>query len=284
MEIQPHLSVLKVSGDDALSFLQGQLTNDITVADKAWQLSAYCNPKGRALALFNLWTNNGSAYLILHKSLTESIVKRLRMYVMRSRVVIEIMEDASCVAINDCQTESVLGGLTLSEGYNELSYHRSRLRVYFEQAPEAKSGSSWSQTLIDTGVPQISAQTTELFVPQMINLDVLGGINFKKGCYTGQEIVARMHYLGKLKQRMYLLDIVSETDTSSSFMPGNKLISHEDKNLGTVVNRITDYNSVLAVLRVDESYQNLNDVTLSTNCGSILKLRDPQPYSLSVNR
>ena len=283
MELQNHLCVLKVTGSDALNFLQGQLSNDIHLADKHWQLSAYCNPKGRVLTLFSLWRTDDTVFLILDKGISEAIVKRLRMYVMRSKVTFEVCDTANCVAIlSDLEeTGSGMGELQITDDYAQLGYGKSVLRVSFGDKPNLKSGTAWSQSLIDSGIPEVSTQTSELFVPQMINLDVLNAINFKKGCYTGQEIIARMHYLGKLKQRMYLLKI-SNAESSKELLEdtlitGSKLISKDNKNLGSVVKRIDGQLSLLAVLRIGEAKE---QASITLNTGVKLQLANPQPYAL----
>ena len=283
MELQNHLCVLKVTGADALNFLQGQLSNDIHLADKHWQLSAYCNPKGRVLTLFSLWRTDDTVFLILDKGISEAIVKRLRMYVMRSKVTFEVCDTANCVAIlSDLEeTGSGMGELQITDDYTQLGYGKSVLRVSFGDKPDLKSGTAWSQYLIDSGIPEVSNQTSELFVPQMINLDVLNAINFKKGCYTGQEIIARMHYLGKLKQRMYLLNI-SNAESSKvlledTLITGSKLISKDNKNLGSVVKRIDGQLSLLAVLRIEEVKE---QASITLNTGVELQLANPQPYAL----
>ena len=283
MELQNHLCVLKVTGADALNFLQGQLSNDIHLADKHWQLSAYCNPKGRVLTLFSLWRTDDTVFLILDKGISEAIVKRLRMYVMRSKVTFEVCDTANCVAIlSDLEeTASGMGELQITDDYAQLGYGKSVLRVSFGDKPDLKSGTAWSQYLIDSGIPEVSTQTSELFVPQMINLDVLNAINFKKGCYTGQEIIARMHYLGKLKQRMYLLNI-SNAESSKvlledTLITGSKLISKDNKNLGSVVKRIDGQLSLLAVLRIEEVKE---QASITLNTGVELQLANPQPYAL----
>lgn len=278
MELQDQLIVLKVSGADAFEFLQGQLTNDINLAHKKWQLSAYCNPKGRVLALFSLWKAGDSAYLIVDKSLSERIVKRLRMYVMRSQVTIEVLAGALCVASIDDTSRSgkTFGNLEHTDKHTELGYGNSILRIHMHDKPNVEAGQRWSQSLMHAGIPQITAATTELFVPQMINLDLLEGINFKKGCYTGQEIVARMHYLGKLKQRMYLIDILKNPNDNLS--AASKLVSQNGKNMGTVVNQLTGMASILAVLRTENVDRAM---TFTTQSGSELRIAEQQPYALA---
>ena len=277
MERQNQLAVLKVSGTDACGFLQGQLTNDVSLAAEGWQLSAYCYPKGRVLALFSLWREEDDIYLVLDKSLSESIIKRLRMYVMRSDVTIEVLSDAQCFASIDEPSDAshTLGSIQHTKSYVELGYGNSTLRISMNGDTKAEQGSTWSKSLILAGIPQINSNNSELFVPQMINLDILDGINFKKGCYTGQEIVARMHYLGKLKQRMLRLNIL--TPAREGLLDASKVMSQDGKTLGTIVNHIDGCDSLLAVLRTEDI--NTNTV-ITTPSGTELAVAEHQPYTL----
>lgn len=269
------LTLLKFSGKDASSFLQGQLTNDVNALDNQWQLSGYCSPKGRLLALFQLWKHDGHIYGLLHNSLVEATVKRLRMYVMRSKVLIEVHENIELRYQFSSQrarfkAKSEGDTHTLSFGSRDLlitTNAENQLNSYSEE---------WASLNITDGLPEISDKTVELFVPQMINLDLLGGINFKKGCYTGQEIVARMHYLGKLKQRMYVCKVTSDCNA------GAKIMSTE-KSVGNIVCCVAG--QALAVLRTEFVTQNepANLIVENEEGKKIgLSINDTQPYSLEL--
>lgn len=160
-----YLGRIRVSGDEAETFLQGQLTQDVRALSADLPLFAgYCSAKGRLLAMLRLRRAEAGIELELHRSVLEATLKRLRMFVLRSKVVLD------------------------------------------EVPPETPlDEASWKRQNILAGVPVVYAATSDHFVPQMVNLDQLGGISFSKGCYTGQEIVARLHYLGNLKRRMFLL-------------------------------------------------------------------------------
>jgi len=247
-----NISLLKITGDDALSFLQGQLTNDIKTLANTWQFSGYCNPKGRLLALLQLWREGESIYALIDSSLLEATIKRLRMYVMRSKVTIDVVETA--LVTGELNQENTRFSIHKDSNTRLLNYGDRTLRVDFEKTQVdyelAESNSAWHLSSIDAAEPTINADNAELFVPQMVNLDLLDGINFKKGCYTGQEIVARMHYLGKLKQRMFVCDI--ENDETSTPIAGEKVVSVIDgveRNAGNLVS-FTE-GKALAVLRTE---------------------------------
>lgn len=298
-----YLSLIEINGDDALSFLQGQLTNDINQTSSTWQYSGYCNPKGRLLALFQIWSVNNKIHLIIDSSLVDSITKRLRMYVMRSKVTITVI-NSDFYAAADADTLSELANAlpeadlnTLTSNKNAivstnemhiLSYEKRFLFITQNQTNSTVNRdhttstitSSWAQLNINDGLPHINAMNTELFIPQMLNLDALDAINFKKGCYTGQEIIARMHYLGKLKQRMFVCDL--STQGNSNINPGDKVYS--DPELSRSVGHIANSNnsSALAVLRLDaldeNTHQPLDQLHLSAQ--TTLNIRQQQPYSL----
>ncbi len=227
-------STLRVSGDDAQSFLQNLLSNDIReVSTTQAQFSSFNSAKGRMLATF-LISREGDDYLLqLPASLTEIMRKKLSMYVLRAKVKItDISNDLIILGISGISApqilqeqgcalpESVLG-VSQNPSASVIKYSDTRfgINVHPEQAEAlwlslctqaTPVGSGyWDWLNIRAGLPVILPATQEQFVPQMANFDLIGGINFKKGCYPGQEIVARMHYLGKLKRRMYLAHVDS---------------------------------------------------------------------------
>jgi folate-binding protein YgfZ len=220
---------LRVTGEDAQSFLQNLLSNDIReVSPTQAQFSSFNSAKGRMLATF-LISRAGDDYLLqLPASLTEAMRKKLSMYVLRAKVKItDISNELIILGISGpaaqrtlqaqgwALPESVLGTsqnpsasvIKYSDTRYQLNVHPEQAEALWlslsSQATPVGSG-SWDWLNIRAGLPVILPSTQEQFVPQMANFDLIGGINFKKGCYPGQEIVARMHYLGKLKRRMYL--------------------------------------------------------------------------------
>ena len=183
IQASPFLACLSVTGVDATTFLQGQLTQDMValsqqaVGTRAY--AAFCSPKGRMLASFevqrieNVDTAPAFAFY-LAEDLAETIAKRLSMFVMRAKVKVE--------------------------------------RINSENAnPQSKN--DWLLGQIRAGVAHITAATTDQFVPQMVNFELIGGVNFRKGCYPGQEIVARSQYLGKLRRRAHRASVTLPNET-----------------------------------------------------------------------
>lgn len=232
-----HLGLIRVSGEDARDFLQGQFTNDIReVSSCHYQLSSYCTPKGRMLANFLLFERDGNIYLQLPEDTLPVVIKRLPMFVLMSKVSIEDVSDqlVRIGLVGDC-AQSLLNGQfpSLPESAGEvleangttlLRLPGAEPRFELLAAPEdmiklwgrlsetaSQVGADyWALLDIRAGIPTIYGATTEAFVPQMTNMQAINGVSFTKGCYTGQEVVARMKYLGKLKRRMYLASVDSD--------------------------------------------------------------------------
>lgn len=255
-----HLAVVAVRGEDSLDFLQGQFTNDVRRVDATHsQLAAWCNPKGRMLAALRIFRRAGELHLLLEGSLLEPTLKRLRMYVLRSKVSLEDASEAlpgfglsgpgadshlaellgSAPAAPDGALEhEALTVLRLPGPHPRFSIHGpvatlaplwSRLR---EAGARPVGTQVWALQDIRAGQPSIHPATQEAFVPQMVNLEVIDGVNFKKGCYTGQEVVARMHYLGKPKRRMFR----ARAQTGEVPPPGTEIHAvGEDQSAGKVV-------------------------------------------------
>jgi folate-binding protein YgfZ len=222
-----HLGVLHISGEDALEFLQGQLSSDVKALKPGYaHYSAYCSAKGRVLADFLLWRDQGGDFMaLLSRDLTEKIRRRLGMFVLRARVKIQDVSaqfallglagaDASATvdpeksaAFSVVQSES---GYMINLGHNRylaVLEDAAAVTTWTELARKLRPAGEavWRWLDIRAGIPWVSEWTDDEFVPQMANLDLIGAVNFQKGCYPGQEIVARTQYLGKLKRRLYRL-------------------------------------------------------------------------------
>lgn len=247
-----HRSLLCVTGADAGTFLQGQLTQDITALEAPVALLAgYCSPKGRLLATFLVWRQHDAYWLDAAGDLAEPMLKRLSQYVLRSKVSISsvgvrpLMGSDPIRGLTPISPISTLGlvgdavmalsaaGLTrpaVPEHYTSgditvisLSVERTLLlgpsvaidALQERLAPHCAPGTAldWASTAVREGVAEITLATQDEWIPQMLNWDILGAINFKKGCYTGQEIVARSHYLGQVKRRLYRLKVAGSADS-----------------------------------------------------------------------
>ncbi|MCO6439946.1 MAG: folate-binding protein YgfZ [Nitrococcus mobilis] len=283
--------VIHVHGADAAAFLHSQLSNDIQSLDAAnSRLAAYCNAKGRALALLRVLRTDDGLLLFTHKALIDSLIRRLRMFVLRSKVTLDDVSEAIGV-IGLAGTAAIpllrqimgaipehVGGVQSADGMRlirlDCTSDRFALAVPERLLPQlwaklahtlpVADSEAWQLLEIQAGIPTITPATQEAFVPQMLNLEPLQGISYSKGCYPGQEVIARMHYLGKLKRRMYRLH--SQAGTTPS--PGEAVRTAAGaEEAGTVVAAAParDGSELLAVLRTELAEQGtliLNDTPL----------------------
>ena len=224
----PAWGLIHASGADAATFLHGQLTNDVLhLAAGGAQWNGYCTAKGRMLASFLVWRDDsGGFFLATDKALAPALTKRLRMFVLRAKAAIDdVSAGFVCFGQAHAVTDAHAAATSMSVALGDAGWHLSlppidglgRTLAYVPN--EAVSGfsgrqsvtpgqaSDWTRLMIHAGEAWVTPATQEAFVPQMINFDAIGGINFKKGCYPGQEIVARAHYRGAVKRRMYRAQI-----------------------------------------------------------------------------
>ncbi len=249
------LALIEVTGEDAHSFLQGQFCNDVDAlgaesgAGGGCQLNAYCNPKGRVLAVIRLIRRAGGFGLIVPAELADGLLSRLKMFVLRAKVGIARQPEIALLGlINGAEADVgdgegsgiqrvsvdgiaprrlIIGGKPAME-----SFLRARPDGMDRQPDDAL----WRLMDILSGIPQIYPPTVEAFIPQMINLDLVDGLSFTKGCYPGQEIVARLRYLGKVKQRMRA-GVVQGIETLA---PGDPLYSprRAEQKAGQVIDAV----------------------------------------------
>lgn len=232
-----HLGLLELAGEDSSTFLQGQVTNDVRLLDGAHsQYAGYCTAKGRLLATLLLWKHGDSHYAQLDDNIAAPVMKRLKMYILRSKVSIADAGDALVrlgVAGNGC--EEVLAEIfpaipqqphLIVADENTVLMRIPGIAPRFEiiakpeNAPllwerlerhcKIAGAPCWEWLDIHAGIPSVTLATQEEFIPQSLNIDLLDGISFQKGCYTGQEIVARTHHLGKVKRRTQLAHIAAD--------------------------------------------------------------------------
>lgn len=204
-------AALRVSGADARDFLHGQFSCDVAgLPAGRWTWGAYCTPKGRVLFSFQLWREDDDYLLLLPAVLSGALARRLRLFVLRAKVKIEEVQagylgfvpPASCgpahPTAGHVQRDPPITLLGLTGGRVLAVMPIDRLADY---ASAASSAATWERAAVQHQDPWITTQTQDQFVPQMLDLEKLGGVSFTKGCYTGQEIVARSQHLGEVKRR-----------------------------------------------------------------------------------
>ncbi|MBV1875209.1 MAG: folate-binding protein [Cycloclasticus sp.] len=263
-------NIISFSGTDAGSFLQGQTTCDVLNLSGSDSLfGALCNPKGRVIALFYLFKRDEIYYMVLASDMASIVIKRLKMFVFRSNVNIEdASNDYKVVGINQPLQQEVA---TLLTPLAQIKYRpENELALWIVPANRYATGkihssiiinnsiNNWQILLINACIPEITNDTSEVFIPQMLNLDLLGGISLQKGCYTGQEVVARMHYKGTVKRR--LVSFESEQEHIS----GENIHCVDDTNsVGTILSAVNTKNGAstgLVVLKT--SYIQAGEIQL----------------------
>ena len=232
-------SIIEILGEDHLDFLQGQLTNDIKKNEKKFIYSGMCNPKGRLLTFLRVLRvpDTGSTFLVIPSCLADIIQKKLTMYILRSKVMIRKAENFNLIgAIDDSQSNiSYDHKLTLPDQTNRyvIIFNDPNLFNQITDEYSFEDISNWIKKDIQFGIPEVMEQTHEKFLAHTCNLDLINAVNFKKGCYTGQEIVARTHYLGKPKHRSFYGEINSKLP-----LEYGEQVFENNQSIGTVVNFI----------------------------------------------
>ena len=298
-----HEGVLAVRGSDAAKFLQGQLTCNLNyLSDTQASLGARCTQKGRMQSSFRILLQGDGVLLAMATELLEPQLADLKKYAVFSKSKLTD-ESAAWVRFGLVNADPALAslGLELPAGTDSVARNdtliairvspdRAELWVPAEQGDavrgqlaatlEQASLNEWLLGQIRAGIGQVMPQTRELFIPQMLNLQAVGGVSFKKGCYTGQEIVARMQYLGKLKRRLYRLSL----DAPELPEPGTPLFSPSHNSaIGEVVLAAKAGQTIelLAVLQAEAA--DSGDVHVGTLEGPGLQLLD-LPYTLDRDR
>lgn len=298
----PQESLLHFTGPDAAAFLQGQTTCDTRKLDGSTALpGAYCTPQGRVICDFLLATL-GADHLSLRMrgEILERAAATFGKYIVFSRAKLEAARDDWAVAgCWGADAAAVLSehcgalpegryGATGAEGLLlvQLDDEGARFECYLNRAARGDlvdalaaamrrgNPSRWQLMEIAAGCARVEAATVERFVPQMLNYDLTGHISFNKGCYTGQEVVARLHYRGKPKRRMYLARLPAGSEASAGdevYAPGN------NQSVGNVVNSADDGTGAVAlVVATDAGVE--QGLHLHAPGGALLKV-EPLPYS-----
>jgi folate-binding protein YgfZ len=305
------LGLIAASGEDAATFLHNQLTNDVEhLGASEARLAGYCTPKGRLQATFLMWRDAaGTIWLQLPRAIQAPLQKRLTMFVLRAKAKLRDATEEEAVAavlgIGGAAGEAALRAqglelpgtpngktegangtvIRLADAFGAPRYLWLTSAQTGETALAALRGqlalggnAAWRLAAIHAGVPQVTGATQEQFVPQMINLELLGGVNFKKGCYPGQEIVARSQYLGKLKRRTALATI-----ENAAVRAGDEVYSAADPDqpCGMVVNAAPNGLGGADVLVETKLGALQEDVRLGSAAGAPLRFL-PMPYALDA--
>ena len=269
----PETICLKISGDDAGKFLQGQFSNDINLLEKdISQYSSYSTNQGKVIAILRILKDKDSYLILINKEISDYFIQKLSMYILMSKVTIEMTNEYHIIGICGQMSKELLSsynaknssGIKEDDNYqilnNNSEYFSSSTLIYKDEAKEIdeiKKLLTKDQLVFNVNklsdyynrILRVTMETKEQYIPQVLNLEKLNGINYKKGCYTGQEIVARTHYLGKIKKQIFLINHNSKLINIS-----NKIHDENNEILGEVISgnqTIQEEIICLAVIRLD---------------------------------
>ena len=271
----PETCCIRVSGEDAAKFLQGQLSNDIEdLTNESYQISSFSTHQGKVIALLKVMKTNDSYQLIVNKSISEYFIEKLSMYILNSKLTIEIQNELKVFGLLD-NTGGIFKKLKLNKKNQVIKLQETEASILNNSTENYQSAiliqdneSDIAKKLIeDMGIKnsernilklldifnsyiRINDKNKEKYIPQVLNLEKLNGISYKKGCYTGQEIVARTHYLGKIKKRIF--PVFSD---EVSLNIEDKIYNKDGESVGEIISDnilIEDFCYTLAVIKIDE--------------------------------
>ena len=267
-----HLGIVEIKGGDSAEFLQGQMTQDIySIEDSEATLTSVLNPQGRIISTAFVFKWGESFILMVSNEVLDKLIAWLSRFILRSEVEITKLEDSIfglnqenakklCNILNvetkDIGFESDESCLKTIEADDERAFLISKSENLLDDLSiSTLTTKDWKMSDINAGIPIIYGENIEKFIPQMVNLDLINGISFSKGCYTGQEIVARVQHKGKVKQRMFR---ITGKASNKKIDPGTAILC-EDTKVGTVIESLEDNGQMhaLGVIKNDASKKRL---------------------------
>jgi folate-binding protein YgfZ len=293
----PEWRLLRAEGPDATSFLQGQLTQDLaSLGSGEARLAGYCSAKGRLLASFVVWRLDADTLLLACSAdLAATLLKRLSMFVLRAkcklsdageaRLLFGLAGPAATAWLGDAAPAAPWQLAQLGDAQVVRLPDADGTARYLWSAPggtpvpalPALAADAWQWLEVRSGVPRITAATVEQFVPQMINLELLGGVSFKKGCYPGQEVVARSQYRGTLKRRGFLFE------AAAAAVPAQEVFHSADPGqpAGLVVNAASYGGRHAALVELKIAARGGGSLHLGSADGALLQPQ-PMPYAVPL--
>ena len=278
-----HYALIRVTGPDALKFMQGQFTCDLTeITPERSRLGACCTPKGRMLALFRIARVGDEYWLRLPDALAQPLVDHLKKYIPFFKAQLILDDTLSAIGLIgdiaglELPPEPVDSARALDDGilirvpgtvprFEHWGSSAGIANMSTRLASSVQRPKSWWElTDILAGIGEVYGETREEFIPQMLNLQSLGGISFKKGCYTGQEIVARMQYLGTLKRRMYL----ARANAPLTLTPGTVIQDGQGTALGQVIRSQVTAEQTTELLALLPQEELAPDISLQVDDGN----------------
>lgn len=275
----PWMGILAFRGPDAIRFLQSQLTADVTrLAPGLAMPAAWCNAQGRVLAVLWLLAVPDGVLALLPRALAATTAEGLRRFIMRSKLTVSDESGHLQVAGLAAPAEGLLDGLAVPEGLTvgRLPGERAWAVGPFEAQESVKPGlvnrseAAWVAMSVRRGEATVLPPTSGEWIPQMLNLDLIGAVSFTKGCYPGQEIVARAHHLGRVKRRMARYHVIAGALPASA----QPLFIADEKVGEVVITAPGDPAELLAVVNLEALGHPVTDASGSLVCGP-----RPLPYA-----
>lgn len=270
-------ALIEITGSEAFAFLHRQITGDLNdIHSRGWMFSAWCLANGRAICTLMIIKQNHALFLILPAGMKDSIIRRLNLYVLRADVRIrDASGDHTLLGLHGIPVLDTdifgpgtrSGNMLVTEAYWALNLwgptprslvvckndHPAMALEHVQRVCKKGEPPGWDLLDIEAGIPWITEATSEAFLPQMLNLDHMQGLSYLKGCYPGQEVIARLHYRGELKRRLFLGTGQGETTP----VPGTTLERADTgAKTGDVINAARDPGGgikLLAVVDINEA-------------------------------
>ncbi len=281
LDLSQKIKLIQISGDDSEIFLNSQLTQDIkTLNTERACLFAYCSPKGRMLANGVIYKKNQNYYMLVEASIIGVFVKKISMYILRSKVKINIVDNSayslSYKKIENLPSEhAFLSSIEKENTYYISWFENKHIVINYHDNINIENNNldnlyldldEFTHDSIQHGLFFINSQNTETYVPQMLNFEKLGGVSFKKGCYPGQEIVARSQYLGKIKKTSIYASLELEgSNIDISNLPIEINSDNKQNNLEQpqIIELVTFQNKLHLLLCIRAEYLLLDNLTLT---------------------
>lgn len=309
-------AVIEAVGDDTAGFLQGQLSNDIAGLTPGHAcLAAYCTPKGRMLASMVVWqvagTDAPTYRALIRNDIAPAIVKRLSMFVLRAKVKLSLLptvvqgiscatpgavppaaapaaswpEHAAPYTVIETSSGAFIAAPCANAGQARWWHINTSNITSTAEGTDSAAASAWHAADIAAGLPWVELATQDMFIPQTLNFDLIGGVSFTKGCYPGQEVVARSHYRGTVKRRMARGQVaLDQASTAPGIAPGTDTFHAgvPDSPVGRIVNAIVVNGQAHALLEVQLADLGQADLRVGAADGPAIVLQD-LPYAIVAN-
>jgi len=247
------LLLLRVSGEDKNKFLQGQLTNDVeSLINGEYLLASYCTHQGKVITNLQLLQDDSDILILIQVDLANIFIEKISKYILMSKVNFEINEHVSILSAVGDEAKSIINkyGLEKRKSYKKIDGNKIYINmsspklvmcrcILLEPNDFPQDIRSTRTCLIDllSNIVRFNIENTEKYIPQVLRADQLDTINYKKGCYTGQEVIARTHYLGNVKKHMYLVNIYS------SKIKEKNIINNDGESVGEIIGKTYEYNN-----------------------------------------